>query len=96
MATVNGRRALGSVAIAIFLSVSACKSDGRGEPASNPSGSGGATATADSGAGGATDGGGGTGGAGGASPIGGPIHQDSPTFRAGLQVNGSITYLRNK
>jgi hypothetical protein len=86
------RRALRPAAIAIFLSALSCQSE---TPAAGPqAGSGGMTGVVTGSGGAAVEAGGG--GSGGMSVSGGPVTDSSSGLRAGLQANGSITYVRNK
>jgi hypothetical protein len=87
-------------AIAIFLSVGACQTNAPGITTEGDAAGASGTAvggTAGTGAAGAGGGGGAAGSAGGATGGGGPVQTDgSDGFRAGLQANGSITYVRVK
>jgi hypothetical protein len=77
------RRLFFAGAFAILLTGSACES-ASSSPGVTPSGAAGAAA-------------GTSGAAGAAAGAGGPVTDPAtPDFRAGLQSNGSITYVRNK
>jgi hypothetical protein len=94
-------RGIAAAALAVFLTAGGCDSTapqntGAGGAGGAPSGTGGASG-APSGTGGASGAPSGTGGASGAPATGGPVTDPGTGgLRAGLQANGSITYVRNK